>query len=48
LIVKVHPDKFSDSKKERATELSSRITKSKKNYEELYSLKIEVEEFLKE
>lgn len=46
LIVKVHPDKFIEEKKEEATELSTRITMAKKNYEELTRLKIEVEQFL--
>ena len=46
LIIKVHPDRFLDSKKEIATELSSRITKAKKNYSELLHLKEEVENFL--
>ena len=46
LIVKVHPDKFLDSNKEIATELSARITKAKRNYDELTSLKTEVEKFL--
>lgn len=47
LITKVHPDRFVDGKKERATELSSKITKSKKNFDELTRLKVEVEDFLK-
>lgn len=48
LITSVHPDKFQDiEKKEKATDLASRITKSKKNYNDLVQLKIEVLEFLK-
>jgi hypothetical protein len=48
LIVKVHPDnpKFQNENKEIANELSSRITKSKKNYDELVKLKTEVDNFL--
>ena len=46
LIIKVHPDKFMDEKKEEATVLSTRITIAKKNYEELTKLKTEVEQFL--
>jgi len=46
LIIQVHPDKFLDAYKEIASELSARITKSKKNYDELMVLKIEVEEFI--
>ena len=46
LIVKVHPDRFQDDLKEKATELSAKITKSKRNYDELLSLEIEVKTFL--
>jgi uncharacterized protein YxeA len=46
LIVKVHPDKYNDDKKEMATELAARITKAKRNYDELTLLKKEVEDFL--
>jgi len=46
LIVKVHPDRFQDDRKEKATELSARITKAKRNYDELVGLEIEVKEFL--
>lgn len=46
LIVKVHPDNFSDDRIIIATELSSRITKSKRNFDELTKLKNEVEIFL--
>ncbi len=46
LIIKVHPDKFSEDKKEMANELASKITKSKRNFEELAKLKIEVDAFL--
>lgn len=46
LITKVHPDRFTDDRKLKAEELSARITKSKKNYDELVKLKIEVENFL--
>ena len=46
LIVKVHPDRFQDDRKENATELSARITKAKRNYDELIGLEIEVKEFL--
>lgn len=48
LIVKVHPDKFQDERKEKATELSSRITKAKRNYDELVGLEIEVKDFIGE
>lgn len=52
LIAKVHPDKFfhhkDKIKNEKVAELASRITKSKRNYDELRKLEIEVEEFLKE
>lgn len=47
LIVKVHPDRFLEDKKEKANELASRITKSKRNFEELSRLKIEVDDFLR-
>ena len=47
LITAVHPDKFQDiEKRNKATDLASRITKSKKNYNDLVQLKIEVSEFL--
>ncbi|GGD17714.1 hypothetical protein [Flavobacterium orientale] len=46
LITKVHPDRFTDDRKLKAEELSARITKFKKNYDELIKLKIEVENFL--
>jgi hypothetical protein len=46
LITKVHPDLFAENNKKYATELSSRITKNKKNYNELLKLKVEVEVFL--
>ena len=47
LITSVHPDKFQEmEKKKKATDLASRITKSKKNYNALVELKIEVSEFL--
>lgn len=46
LITKVHPDRFTDDRKIKAEEISARITKSKKNYDELIKLKIEVENFL--
>lgn len=46
LISKVHPDRFTDDRKAKAEELSARITKFKKNYNELIKLKIEVENFL--
>ena len=47
LIIKIHPDKFLDKEtKLIATELSSRITKSKRNFDELVKLKTEVEMFL--
>lgn len=46
LITKVHPDLFEEGIKAYATELSSKITKNKKNYNELLKLKIEVEDFL--
>jgi hypothetical protein len=47
LITKVHPNNFNDNRIELATELSSKITKAKRNYEELEKLKIEVDEFIK-
>ena len=46
LIVKVHPDRFQDDRKEKATELSARITKAKRNYDELVGLEVEVKDFL--
>jgi hypothetical protein len=46
LIVKVHPDKFLDDKKHVANELASRITKSKRNYNDLMNLKVEIDEFI--
>ncbi|MGK0411987.1 MAG: hypothetical protein ACJA1B_000176 [Polaribacter sp.] len=46
LITKVHPDLFEESNKIYATELSSKITKNKKNYNELLKLKVQVERFL--
>lgn len=48
LIVKVHPDRFTHDRKEEATVLAARITKAKRNYDELTLLKKEVEIFLKE
>ena len=45
LIKQTHPDKFQDDKKGIATELSKRITKSKRNYGELIKLQEEVENF---
>lgn len=47
LIIQVHPDRFLDDKKIIAEELSSRITKSKKDYSQLCQLEIEVNDFLK-
>jgi hypothetical protein len=46
LITKVHPDRFHDEKRDKATELSARITKAKKNYNQLLLLQDEVTEFL--
>jgi len=46
LIVKVHPDKFLDERKERATELSAKITQAKKNFDELKRIENEVAAFL--
>jgi hypothetical protein len=46
LITKTHPDLFEKENKLYATELSSKITKNKKNYNELLKLKLEVEDFL--
>lgn len=46
LIVKVHPDRFLDDRKTIATELCSKITKSKKNYDDLVKLEQEVNSFL--
>lgn len=46
LIVKVHPDRFQDDRIVIATELTSKITKAKRNYEELTLLKSEVEKFI--
>jgi hypothetical protein len=46
LIVKVHPDRFLEEKKDMANELASKITKSKRNFEELSKLKTEVDAFL--
>lgn len=52
LIAKVHPDKFfhhkDKIKNEKVAELASRITKSKRNYDELCKIEIEVDKFLKE
>jgi hypothetical protein len=48
LITSIHPDKFIGiEKKQEATKLASRVTKSKKNYNDLLNLKIEIIEFLK-
>lgn len=49
LITIVHPDNNNILKeyKDEATELSTKITNAKKNYEELCKLKTEVDEFLK-
>lgn len=46
LIVKVHPDRFQDERRVIATELSAKITKAKRNYDELTFLKTEVEKFM--
>lgn len=46
LIVKVHPDKFSDDKKGTATLLSQRITDAKRNYNELCKIEEDVIKFL--
>ena len=46
LITQIHPDRFLDDRKVKATELSARITKAKRNFDDLLELKIEVEEFL--
>jgi hypothetical protein len=46
LITKVHPNNFNDERIELATELSSKITNAKRNYEELVKLKIEVDKFI--
>jgi hypothetical protein len=47
LIAKVHPDRFEEKYKEEATEISARITKAKRNYNDLLNLKNEVEAFIK-
>lgn len=46
LITKVHPNNFNDERIDLATELSSKITRAKRNYEELEKLSIEVDEFI--
>lgn len=48
LITQIHPDRFLDERKIKATELSARITRSKKNYNELITIQLEVDEFLNE
>jgi hypothetical protein len=46
LIVKAHPDKYQDEKKILATELSAKITKAKRNYDELCKLELELKNLL--
>ena len=46
LIAKVHPDKFQNKGNKRANELAARITASRRSYDELCKLEIEVVEFL--
>jgi hypothetical protein len=46
LIKKVHPDLFGKEQQEHVTELASKITKNKRNYNELFKLKIEVENLI--
>lgn len=48
LLVKVHPDRMPPEKVERATALAARITESKRNYEALQQLEIEVNQLLSE
>lgn len=48
LIARAHPDRFPEDKKERATELSARITQAKRNHERLLELEKELEAFLLE
>ncbi|MDD5149854.1 MAG: hypothetical protein PHC28_05155 [Flavobacterium sp.] len=48
LIVKIHPDKIQTDKREKAQDISARLTQSKRNYSELSSLEIEINNFLKE
>ena len=48
LLVKIHPDRMPPDKVEKATELAARITESKRNYEVLKQLEIEVNELLTE
>lgn len=48
LLVKIHPDRMPVSKIERATALAARISESKRNYEGLKALEIEVEALLAE
>ena len=47
LIVQIHPDRFTDDRKEAATELSQKITEAKHNYSELVEIEKQVTEFLK-
>lgn len=46
LIVRVHPDRFIEEKKEIATELSKRLTQAKRNYDELIKIQQDIELFL--
>jgi len=46
LITKVHPDLFNEEHNGVLTELASKITKNKKNYNKLLKLKIEVENLI--
>lgn len=46
LIVRVHPDKFLDERVVMANDLTARITKAKRNYNELVELEKEVKDFL--
>ncbi len=43
LVIKVHPDTYSDELKDEATRLSQEVSKNKRNYSELLNLKEHVE-----
>jgi hypothetical protein len=47
LITKIHPDKFHDKDKLIATELSTKVTNAKRNYNQLLIIKDEIDYFLR-
>lgn len=46
LIIKVHPDRFTDGRKEIAEQFTSKLTENKRNYKKLLDIQLEINKFL--